>query len=59
MLGNFSCFYFRLLTFSKINLINFFFQESNVSDPDKVRCYDGPDLDPNCLQRLSEDDVEI
>ena len=26
---------------------------SNSLDPDKARHFVGPDLDPNCLQRLS------
>ena len=25
-------------------------------DPDQTRCFTRPDLDPNCLQRLSADD---
>ena len=29
---------------------------SNSLDPDQARCFVGPDLDPNCLQRLSADD---
>ena len=29
---------------------------SNILDPDKARNFVGPDLDPNCLQRLSADD---
>ena len=28
---------------------------SNSLDPDQARHYVGPDLDPNCLQRLSAD----
>ena len=27
-------------------------------DPDQARCFVGPDLDPNCLQRLSADDIK-
>ena len=30
---------------------------SNSSDPDQDRQNVGPDLDPNCLQRLSADDT--
>ena len=30
---------------------------SNSLDPDQARHYVGPDLDPNCLQRLSADDT--
>ena len=29
---------------------------STSLDPDQVRCSVGPDLGPNCLQRLSADD---
>ena len=31
---------------------------SNGLDPDQDRHFVGPDLDPNCLQRLSADDKE-
>ena len=30
---------------------------SNSLDPDQARRFVGPDLDPNCLQRLSADDT--
>ena len=30
---------------------------SNSLDPDQARPFVGPDLDPNCLQRLSVDDT--
>ena len=30
---------------------------SNSFDPDQARHFVGPDLDPNCLQRLSADDT--
>ena len=30
---------------------------SDGLDPDQARQYVGPDLDPNCLQRLSADDT--
>ena len=29
---------------------------ANSLDPDQARHFVGPDLDPNCLQRLSADD---
>ena len=29
----------------------------NGLDPDQVRRFVGPDLDPNCLRRLSTDDT--
>ena len=54
-----------LIFFSKLNLKKSFrdtIRVSNGLDPDQDRHYVGPDLDPNCLQRLSADDknaVEI
>ena len=30
---------------------------SNILDPDQARHFVGPDLDANCLQRLSADDT--
>ena len=30
---------------------------SDSLEPDKARQNDGPDLDPNCLQKLSADDT--
>ena len=30
---------------------------SNILDPDQGRLFVGPDLGPNCLQRLSADDT--
>ena len=30
---------------------------SNSLDPDQARHFVGPDLGPNCLQRLSADDI--
>ena len=51
-----------LLTFFKINFLKKFFQErrlleyvSNGLDADQERHSVSPDLDPNCLQRLSTD----
>ena len=32
---------------------------SNTLDPDQVRCFVGPDLGPNCLQRLWTDEIWI
>ena len=49
-LGNFSCFYCHLLTIFKIN----FFKKSCRNT---IRHSIGPELDPNCLQRLSADDT--
>ena len=33
------------------------YQQSNSFDPDQARHFVGPDLVPNCLQRLSTDDT--
>ena len=32
---------------------------SNSLDPDQARHFVGPDLGPNCLQRLSADDTNL
>ena len=58
MLGNCSCFYFRLLTFFKIRV--FFTNKppgitigvSNSLDPDQDQCSDGLHLGSNCLQKV-------
>ena len=60
MLGNFLCFCCRLLSiFSKLTFsLNSFkntIRVSNGLEPDQDGCSVGPDLDPNCLQRLSAD----
>ena len=50
----------RLLILSKINLKNYFRKTVRVSTslgPDQARRFVGPGLDPNGLQRLSEDDT--
>ena len=47
--------YFKKLTFSKTSFRNTI-RVSNSLDPDQVRQNVGPDLGPNCLQRLSIDD---
>ena len=61
MLGN----YFMLLLALTFLFKIYFFQKhsfrniitlSNSFDPDQDRQLDGPDLGPNCLQRLSTDD---
>ena len=60
MLGNFALFllssadFFSKLNFSKNSFRNTI-KVSNSLDPDQDRPYVGPDLGPNCLQRLSED----
>ena len=60
MMGKFSCFCCRLLTFSKINFFKKFFQNTNsecqmvsIQIRTNVVC---PELDPNCLHCLSADD---
>ena len=49
MLGNFSCFFFK-------KFFHEHYQVSNPLDPDQDLHFVGPDLGPNCLQRLSTDD---
>ena len=44
--------FFFKLTFSKTSFRNNIIV-SNSLDPDQAECFVGPDLDPNCLQRLS------
>ena len=61
LLGNFSCFlpsadFFFKSTFLKNSFRNTI-RVSNSLDPDQVPCFVGPDLGPNCLQRLSADDT--
>ena len=51
MLGNFLYFHCRLL-FHK-NSFRITIRESNSLDPDQDQHSIGPDLGPNCLQRLS------
>ena len=59
MLGKFSCFFLSSADFflSKLTFSKISFREairvSNGLDPDQDRHSVGPDLDPNCLQRLS------
>ena len=59
MLGNFSCFCCRLLTFFKFTFPKNSFRNTirvtNSLDPDQNRHFVGPDLGPSCLQRLSVD----
>ena len=47
--------FFSKLSFSKNSFRNII-RESNKLDPDQTRHSVGPDLGPNCLQRLSADD---
>ena len=63
MLGNFSCFCCRLLNFFKNNILNNSFRNtvrvSNGLDPDQDRHFVRSDLGPNCLQRLSAEDMVL
>ena len=56
----FHVFFSRLLIFFNITLSKIVFQEQHQSvkhlDPDQARLFVGPDMGPNCLQRLSADD---
>ena len=51
----------RLLILFKINFFAKSFKYTirvfNSLDPDQARLFVGPDLGPNCLQRLSADDT--
>ena len=55
MVGNFSYF----VVVGQINFFKKSFRKiirvSNGFDPDQGQNFAGPDLDPNCLQRLSAD----
>ena len=48
--------FFSNSTFSKASFKNAI-RVSNILDPGQVRRFVGPDLDPNCFQRLSADDT--
>ena len=56
MLGMFSYFCCRLLTFFKINFFQNTIRVSNNLDPGQDRHSVGPDMCPNCVLRLSADD---
>ena len=47
---------FSKLIFSK-NYFSNYIRVSNSLDPDQARHFVGPDLGPNCSQRLSADDT--
>ena len=63
MLGNFSCFCCRLLTFFKISFCEKKFgnttRVSNGLDPDQDESFVSYDLGPSHLQRLSADDKRL
>ena len=60
IMGNFSCFRCRLLTFSKFTFSKKTFRNiirvSNGLDPDQEGHSVSPDLGPSCLQSLSADE---
>ena len=56
MLGNFSSFLLSSAEFLQNSKIRNTVRVSNSSNPDQDRHFVGPDLGPNCLQRLSVDD---
>ena len=56
MLGYFSCFCWRLLTFFQNQL---FQRVSNGLDPDQYQHSVSPDLGPNYLQKLSADNTKV
>ena len=60
LLGNFACCFsaadlFQNQLFQKNSFRNTI-RVSNILDPDQARRFVRPDLDPNCLQKLSADD---
>ena len=60
--GNIHMLFCRLLIFFKYNYfekkkVRNTIRVSNSLDPDQARCYVGPDLNPNCLQKLAADDT--
>ena len=61
ILGNFSCFFVACCFFSKSTFWKNSFMStirvSNSLDLDQARHFVGPDLGPNCLQKLSADDI--
>ena len=63
MLGNFTRFFCRLLTFFKVNFQKNYFgntiRVSNCLDPDQDQQNVGLVLGPNCLQRLTANDQGI
>ena len=60
MPGNFACFFCRLQIFLKLTFSKKYFRNTirvlNSLDADQAQHFAGPDLGPNCLQRLSADD---
>ena len=53
LLGNFACFLLSAEFFQKnISVILEYIRVSNSLDPDQARHVVGPDLGPDCMQRL-------
>ena len=60
MLGNFACFFCCLIFFNQLFSRKGFANTTKVLnslDPDQGQCFDGCDLGPKCLQRLSVDEA--
>ena len=61
LLGNSACLFVVCRFFSKSTFSKNSFRDTirvaNSLDPDQARHFVGPDLGPNCLQRLSADDI--
>ena len=51
-----SCFFSKSTVFEKKNSTSNAIKVSNCFDPDQAGHFVGPDLGPNCLQKLSKDD---
>ena len=62
MLGNFACFLFSSVEFFQTQIflkIPTEYQMSSSWDPDQAWHFVRPVLGPNCLQRLSADDLQV
>ena len=57
MLGIFSMLFCLMVFFQKSSSFRNTTSVSNSLDPDQVLHFAGPDLGPNCLHMLSEDDT--
>ena len=56
MLGNVACIY---ILFLSADIFSETIRVSNSLDPDQARHFVGPELGPNCLQRISSDDTSL
>ena len=57
LLGNYACFFCRLLIFFKINFFKTSFRNTIKVSNSLIQKKIVPDLGPNCLQKLSADDT--